>query len=477
MNIKPCATFAGGRCATGYAHKPAAGRTVPLRFLAIPLFLLAIPLISGWMRGHPRDHRYVWIAFGLAPFVLSVGNLDAAIISWSGWPGYTKGLLVSLFDAVAIAVLLATRDRHAPTPFKWLIIVYIAAVALSVPGAFQPTAAIFYVWQLCRVLLVFMAASRIGAQVDGPRYVLMGVAIGAIVQAAVAVNERLHGVVQASGTMGHQNLLGMAMHFALYPLFALFRARPRPGRAQLGFAAALVAVVVRGARATIGLAGFGVVLLLILSLIRRSTGRKVGIAFAGVAALVVAAPVAYASIEHRMTANALASSDDERKAFERAAKMMLADRPLGIGANNYVIVANIGGYSARAGVVASFGSRAANVHNTYLLVAAETGYLGILTFMALMFVPIVAALRYSWAVRRDPRGELALGFAVTLICVAIHCKYEWIFVTVEIQYLFGITLGLTAALLRLRHLEGRDDRIRRRRDRAQAAEIGEPALA
>jgi O-antigen ligase len=119
---------------------------------------------------------------------------------------------------------------------------------------------------------------------------------------------------------------------------------------------------------------------------------------------------------------------------------------MGVGANLYVVTANTSGYSQRAGVIWNSSSRSANVHNTYLLIGAETGYVGIISFLALLLLGIFTAMRLAWVRPRKPGGELCLGAGVTLIIVALHCLYEWVFVTWIIQYLFAITLGLVVGL-------------------------------
>ena len=98
-------------------------------------------------------------------------------------------------------------------------------------------------------------------------------------------------------------------------------------------------------------------------------------------------------------------------AFERAAKSMWRDHPMGVGANQYVVVANSEGYSARAGVIWNWASRSANVHNMYLLAAAETGWPGFLTFIALLLIPTIRGLVFAFRNRCGPRGEIVLGAA------------------------------------------------------------------
>ena len=429
-----------------------------MRFVAVALILLAIPLLHGWMRQSVRNRHLVWMAIGLLPFTIGAFHLDASIISWAMWPGYVKGLLVSLLDAAAVAVLLTMSGGRGRTPFAWLIGGYIAVAALAIAFADIKMAAFFFAWQLGRVLLVMLAVSRIASRPEGARYVLYGILAGAIFQAVFSVWEHLHGVAQAAGTMGHQNLLGLMLHFAAYPALALMLAGRRDKILLIGFAASLLAMMLTGSRGTIGIAAAGVGVLVLMSLLRRPTGRKSAIAGAGLAVLLIAAPLGFSTLAKRLSADSIASSNEEREAFKRAAWLMIRDHPMGVGANQYVVAANGGGYSARAGVVWNASSRSANVHNTYLLMTAELGYLGGAAFMLLMLLPPLAAFRYAWADRRDPRGELALGLGVALAAVAVHCLFEWVYVIYPVQYLHGIGLGLLAGLIRQRQRETRPKR-------------------
>src|SRR6185436_9983263 len=94
-------------------------------------------------------------------------------------------------------------------------------------------------------------------------------------------------------------------------------------------------------------------------------------------------PVVISSFDRRFAdqASLIASDYNERAAFEKAAGLMVSANPMGHGANHYVVAANLGGFNNRAGVIPIVGSQGANVHNIYFLVAAETGYLGLITFV------------------------------------------------------------------------------------------------
>jgi|CXWL01.1.fsa_nt_gi O-antigen ligase len=419
-----------------------------MKWVALLMFTALVPVLTAWLRENPRLAPRIWAVMGFLPFVMGSWHLIVAPISWAMWPGYVKGVEVSLLDAIALAVYLSRPRVRVRSPFMIALSAYILAVLLSAAFASVPDAAVFYAWQLARVFLVFAAVARVCADERGPSALIFGMIIGLCLQAGYSIEGRLSGTLQASGSMGHQNLLGMISHFAVFPALAMLLADRKHRMSVFGVAAGAIVVILGASRATMGLAAIGFVALLLLSIIRKPTSRKTMIVALGLLGLVAATPLALSSLAKRFEAAPISGNYDERVAFERAAKMVIADHPMGIGANQYVVVANTQGYSDRAGVVWNFGSRAANVHNTYLLVTAETGYLGLAAFLSVLLNPIVTAFRGAGRNRKDGRGDLMLGLGVSLAIVAIHCFYEWVFVNEAVQYLFAIDVGVIVGLAR-----------------------------
>jgi O-antigen ligase len=124
--------------------------------------------------------------------------------------------------------------------------------------------------------------------------------------------------------------------------------------------------------------------------------------------------------------------------------MMLSDHPMGVGANNFVMAAATQGYYARAGL--SWIGWASTVHNVYWLVAAETGYVGLVAFVILLLRPLTVAFLCGWRNREDRRGDLLLGLGAGLLLVYLHSFYEWIFINFGVQYIFAVSAGLIAGL-------------------------------
>ncbi|MBB3474118.1 O-antigen ligase [Sphingomonas sp. BK345] len=417
-----------------------------MKWVALLAVLALLPAFIGWLRANQRHLPRVMVVFGAMPFVISTWHLLVAPISWAYWPGFVKGVEVTLLDALAVALILSAPAKRRRAHLRWPLLVYTALVLLSMLQNDVPMSTFFYVWQLLRMALVITAVAVSCRDPRTPRALMLGLILGICFQAVMSVKAHAEGALQAAGTLGHQNLLGMLTHFVIFPSLAMLLATKRSRWLWLGPIAGLTAVVLTASRATIGFSAAGVVLTLLLSIMRQPSARKTTVAVAGVLSLVVAAPVAYATLGARFSKQADDGGYDERAAFERAAKAIVHDHPLGIGGNHYVVVANTQGYSDRAGVAAVYGSRSAHVHNAYLLSAAEMGYTGIAAFVVLLLWPMVVALRCAWRFRRDPRGDVLLGLAVALVMVSLHSLFEWIFVVYVTQYLYAIAVGLIAGI-------------------------------
>jgi O-antigen ligase len=413
------------------------------------MVLAAVFPLSSWLRRNPQQAPKLWMLLGFLPFALTFSHLDMAFISWLQWPGYVKGAEFSVMDGLALALYLSSPVARHPLPFRWSMSFYFLATLLSSFQASEPTAALFYSWQLARAFLVYAAVARGCVDSRVPLAILTGMTTGLFVEVLVTLWQRVGlGVVQASGTMDHQNILGMMTHFVALPAFAVLLSG-QAGRILSGSTVAGIIInVLTTSRGALGFSALGYATIFIFSSLRKWTARKRMVLVVGVLGALLIIPVAISSFDRRFSdqADIISSDYDERGAFEKAAKMMLSDNPFGQGANHYVISANLGGYNNRAGVVAVAQSENANVHNVYFLVAAETGYFGLFTFVMMLLRPLSVALLCGWNSRDDRRGDLLIGLGVALLTIYLHGLFEWIFVLLETQYMFAMDLGMVAGL-------------------------------
>lgn len=432
-----------------------------MRFLAIAFIILALPLFCVWLKQGRRQRLWAYALIGLLPFTIPAWQLDAALINWEQWTGYAKGAVITLLDSLALAILFTHRAPKRLSPLLGWLFLYFFSAVLSIAMSDLPIASAFYAFQLVRVIILAMAVARIAPDSEGLRWIAFGLSAGVTFQAAITISQKAGGAIQAAGTMGHQNLLGMMTNFVLLTLLAMLLGGERSKLIMLGVISALVVIALGASRGTVGFAGLGLAIVFAMSFARGITAHKWRILGLSALALAMAAPTAYIMLEDRFAAQQTQSgAGEERRAFERAAQAMWRDHPMGVGANMYINVANSKGYSERAGVAWGWNSRSTNVHNAYLLIAAETGWVGLLSFIALFAAAIMTGLRFAFTRRRDPAGEIVLGWTAALIAVAAHNLYEWVLILYPTQYLLAIALGVIAGLARERRSAGSNGRKR-----------------
>jgi hypothetical protein len=172
----------------------------------------------------------------------------------------------------------------------------------------------------------------------------------------------------------------------------------------------------------------------------------------GVLALAVAVPIGLNTLTERFGDTPFTAEEDQRAAFERAARAMAADHPLGVGANLFVSVNNLQGYADRAGVAWNFANRSAPVHNAYLLARAETGWIGEIAFAALFLIPTLSAVYLSFAERRSFGNGVVLGSGIAIAAVGIHNLFEFVAHTYDPLVLLVVNLAIVAGHIRAKRL-------------------------
>ncbi len=443
-----------------------------MRFVALALILASFPLLVAWLKHDGRRRDLALFALGVFTFIFGTIQIDAAIITWPLWPGSVRGIIVSPIDTISWALILTRSSARNRLPFIALILLYMVPATVSIAVSSVAMASLFVPLQILRLLLMFIA---VGGELHRPsalKSLFGGLSIGLMIQAGYVIEQKLRGVVQASGSAFHQNMLGMMVHMTIIPMLAAVLEGQKSKLVYVGILAGMIVVAGGGSRAAMGITAGGLVLVLLLSMMRRMTARKGKILGAALVAAAVMVPLGLGTLDKRFGDAVVVEEYDERAAFERAARAMAADHVLGVGANTYVTVSNLEGYAQRAGVIWNQGSRSAPVHNAYLLSRAETGWLGNIMLILMMVVPIAVGLRTGFAERRSLLGGVALGSAVAAAMAALHSNYEYAWLLEEPQRVFFLNMAIVAAssvALRQMRREARKAR------RAQASET--PAMA
>ena len=418
-----------------------------MKFILLLFWAGLCPIVASYLKAQPKYVQWAAFAMGLIPFVTGTLHLYIAPIPWPMWPGWPKGLEISALDFLAIAILVGTKSQGRGLKQIWTWLAYLAAVVVVIPVGQVWLAGFFYAWQIMRVALVCSAAIRLASYPGAPESLFKGIFAGLIFQAGFSIAQAASGAAQAGGEFGSQNLLGLMAHFALFPAFAMLLARKTSFWSLAAFLAAALVDVLTASRATLGLAAIGLTVLSIASIMQSSTPRKFGFVAAGALLIACVAPFAISNIQSRQAINNVESSNSQRAAMIAAAWMIIEDFPLGTGADQYVVVSNMGGYSARAGVNWNASNRGTAVHNSYLLAWAETGVPGFLTMLLVVLVPILTTLRAAFRFKREPESELLLGIGVAMLMAAVHLMYEWLFIMFVFQYMFAMTSGVAIGIV------------------------------
>lgn len=417
--------------------------------------LLALFPLASILRKTPRYIPMTWFAIGFLMFMYpGWGPLGLSVYSWPVFVGHTKGIEITIIDILAAALFIAgSGDKTMPKPpFRPAMAAYFLVALSSLFYAFIPMAAAFYVCQLLRMYFFYIVVFRGSRDPQNIDYLLRGLALGLLVEFLTVFYQKFAGGnIGPPGTFVHRNALGLVINLAVLPLISLVLASRVSKLISLGTVTGLMATALLASRATIGLAAIGTLLVYVFSVMRKGTSRKARFGLVGVALAVIMVPIAMTSLSDRKIAqgNTFGDSEyDERAAFIQTASMMLQDHPLGVGANNFVLIANMGDYFARAGVAPSPGSRSAHVHNIYWLTLAELGYLGFLALIWMFAAPLATALRSAWRHRDSTDGDLMAGLAMALVTLYIHSYYEWTLATGVAQYFLAATWGMVGGLAR-----------------------------
>jgi len=421
-----------------------------MKWAALLLFFLVGIGLTFAIRKDPRATLVAAFALGFLPFVLGPWHLLVAPYSLPGWPGYVKGWEVSLIDAIAVASVIGIPRSRSELPFKNVFLLYIASTVVSSFFAPDLKIAISYSLQLARIFLVFVAVARLSSAPLSLKATLQGLFLGLAFQAAMAIWARLGGAIQTGGSFGHQNALGFVSHLVFLPAFGLLLSGRWNRLAIVGLLSGAVVITLTVSRATIVFAVIGLFVTYLLSAASNWSTRKGVVALVTAAMIGLSFPLIQATFEQRFEAKggSFTNPDEERKAFHSAARMMIKDYPFGVGANYYVVFANTQGYNHRAGVAWQSTSRSTNVHNSYLLIHAETGFLGIFSIILLLSTVVYSSVLFAIRNRRDPKANLLIGIVGAIVAVILHSFYEWMLVTHQTQYVLAVALGMAAGLIR-----------------------------
>jgi O-antigen ligase len=250
---------------------------------------------------------------------------------------------------------------------------------------------------------------------------------------------------RAGGTLGHANALGYFYEMTLPIALGIFLWQGRSWLKTVSFCAlgvGLFGAFLTYSRATwiAVLIGLGVVVVATTIMHKRHRARNFRYATMALLVIVIIGVVFRDSITQRVTLFGQNSWVFRLQTFELAVNMFQEHPLLGIGANNYLAAVNAYNYTGAASTAAL----TAPVHNILLLLAAETGLLGISAF-AILLASIGFRAYHIAKKRADLITPSAIGIFAGIIALMAHSMLDWLFRYDPVYMLFWFDIGLLLA--------------------------------
>jgi hypothetical protein len=393
---------------------------LPTKFVAA----LVVALAAAGVVLAAQDARRVIVGALVIAVPLSIGK---AVFEVSQPASLAQGISVDLIDVllVALLALLAVRPPEGPgdaahgmAPIVLPAAVWVAVSALSLSVAGDSTLALIQLLIMAKSFLLFLIVASYLGRTGDLAPVLAGLAVIVALEGALGIYQRVAGqplgllqlgeastiaqqpmnltsTYRVQGTLGHPNSYGMYLMTAIPLLVALlFCAAPRGVKFLAGGAVVLGTMGVLLSLSRSGWACLTLALAVVLALAvwrRRLNPTAALLIAAGMIVVVFSLNLLMDNpIGLRLTSGDQGSAAS-RLPLAQTALEIIRDHPwVGAGLNSYRRMLPL--YSASGSTV---------VHNVYLLIATETGVLGLAAFLLLLAV----VLRTAWRLASRPAND------------------------------------------------------------------------
>ena len=371
---------------------------------------------------------------------------------------FSKAAIEVMFGVLLLGWMLERLDpatrwdtvwrQRTLRPLAWALLGYLAVCTLSIAVSdyrVQSIRGVIEKW--LEYLLFFVMVADVGFRPGVARRCATVVAWSSLFVVIEAVSQELLGrgifrhytlVMYTRMTGPYENPIDLATYLMVVIPLLLVDAASRRGAARLLLGGLLLALSACLARTVAAgpWAGFAIALLVLVVVRPRLWPWVAAIAVLGAAAGL--AVFHYSTVFHPSQIFSLSDvGTNDRRVMWQAALGMIRDRPLlGHGVNTFM--ANYLAYWVGGERMPRY------AHNCYLQVAAETGLIGLATFLALLGLSFKQMMR-GVRVRTD-EGLLLCGLLAGLAAFALHAGVDTNFYALRQAALFWVLAGLAVGL-------------------------------
>jgi len=429
-----------------------------------PIFLILAPALGFMIKGQPGRQRIVFalMCFMTINGLFGPGNWGLTLESIETYRGHTKGYHFYFNHALAIALIVAKwledpRSFRLIPPGLGLYLLYCFVSMLSLFQAPAPNLGLMAAHKSIFVCVLMIATFNTLRTEEDFKFFLRTMALTMTWELFICIKMKYaDGMYQVHGTFEHQNPLAMysvlmGMIFLVTGLGPKFR-----WANYMMFAFIICGVIVEFtlSRGALVMFGVGAVAAILVSLGDKITRRRVlatsvlGI-LGGIGLL-----LALDSIVSRFHDQGNVASGELREVMKDACRAMVSDYPLGIGWNNYALVVNppyryaeiYYAWLRGKGQIPDEEAPNSVVESHYYLLLAETGYLGLNTWLLLIFVGLWRNLRAAWFFGHSFIRCLSLGIAIGCALNYEQSTLERVLVQPRNLMMWMIIMGITARI-------------------------------
>jgi hypothetical protein len=380
------------------------------------------------------------------------------LISRELYRGPDRGFEFTAADLVCWALVIAIVARF-PRGIEWfplntwLMLLFFLNACVLAATASEPLFTAFSLWKCLRIFCLYWCTVNCLRLGTHRRYIWLGYVGAAAVLTALGLQQKfLQGIYRVHGPFDHSNTIPLYANLIL-PVLLIWGLCDRElplwkSVASIALSLGLLFTVISTfSRAGIAIAT-GCFLCAVLWANLRSSSVRVRVSTLALGLLLTAGMARLAGPILNRIQNAPKASETARDEFNYAARLMLHDYPFGVGLNNFsYVVTTHTAYRARFEVMKNE-EQAGVAHHIYWLTAAETGYLGLALYLAII-------VRFCWSAllgafrgpgrHKSIRRTLLFGVFLGFVALQASGFYEWAFRLTPVMQLFAIQAAVAVS--------------------------------
>jgi hypothetical protein len=460
-----------------------------IEFLLIFAALLPIGTLFAKRYSRFRDFLVVLAIW----MTIKLDSFDINLIGRRFYRAATRGIEISFVDLVAIILLLTVpkSGRSERPATYWLIWAYIAYAGLSIPLSEPMLFGTFELVKLLRGLLIFAAIARYVRGVRELRVLMIGVVLTVFYQAYFALEQRyVQGIHRIPGTLDHPNNLATFANFCAPILLtaALADYPKKYTRAFVaGFALCAVCVILTISRTGFAVIGLTTLLVVATCVKVEFTPKKAAMALVAVILVAGALFKAQDSLASRYGSATLeeeAKSDRGRGLYFRLGAAVFAERPFGVGLNNWSWVVTNDFYPvlglpnkpyentdvdwSKYSENEAENMVAPPAHNLWILTLGEVGIIGFGLFVAIWYRWMSMSFRFVGRRPSDAVSRYGAGVFFGMLSLTLTTMTEYSYRFPQIFFLVHLLVGAFIGLdIGRRHARHEQQAAARRTERAR----------